>query len=391
MDSLRLILSDRRYFAPAWVFASLNIIIGTWVLYLPHIKTKFGINDAEIGVALFCTALGLLISIPFVPFVNQKIGVGRSTQIGVIIFALAYNLPVIAPTYQTLCAGLFTAGFFSGFTDVSMNALVSTIEKTEKKHFMSAAHGFFSLGGFIGAALGSVFIGLFSNPTLHMLMVCSFIILTNLVLAKYYSGIKEVATSKNEQKNILKNIRPLFGLSLVAFIIMINEGAVEHWSNLFLFDIVNVSESKAGLGFIAFSLCMTIGRFLGDGISQKIGSIKIIVYGCVIAFAAYFLVITSNLFLAVLGFGILGLGLSVVIPELFRLAGQTKGVPASVGISIVSGIGFSGFLVGPLLLGLISNSTSLIWSFTFLSFSVILALGLIFSHSKINYTNYSNK
>ena len=384
MNSLRLILSDRRYFAPAWVFASLNIMIGTWVLYLPHIKMKFGINDAEVGIALFCVALGLLISIPFVPFVNQKIGVGRSTQIGVIIFALAYNLPVIAPTYWTLCAGLFTAGFFSGFTDVSMNALVSTIESTEKKHFMSAAHGFFSLGGFIGAGLGSVAIGLFSNPSGHMFAVCCFIILTNLALSKYYSNIKEKATSKSEQKNILKNIRPLFGLSFVAFIIMMNEGAVEHWSNLFLFDMVKVSESKAGLGFIAFSLCMTIGRFLGDGISQKIGSIKIIAYGCVIAFAAYFLVITSNLFLAILGFGILGLGLSVIIPELFRLAGQMKGVPASVGISIVSGIGFSGFLLGPLLLGLISNQTSLTWSFAFLSVSVVLALGVTFFHSKRN-------
>ena len=382
MNSLRLILSDRRYFAPVWVFASLNIMIGTWVLYLPHIKTKFGLNDAEIGVALFCTALGLLISIPFVPFVNQKIGVGRSTQIGVIIFALAYNLPIIAPDYRILCGGLFIAGFFSGFTDVSMNALVSTIESTEKKHFMSAAHGFFSLGGFIGAALGSVFIVLFSNPPLHMLVVCGFIILTNLILSKHYSETKEVAVSKSEEKNILKNIRPLFGLSLVAFIIMMNEGAVEHWSNLFLFDIVKVSESKAGLGFIAFSLCMTIGRFLGDGISEKIGSIKIIAYGCAIAFAAYFLVITSNLFLAILGFGILGLGLSVVIPELFRLVGQTKGVPASIGISIVSGIGFAGFLVGPLLLGVISNHTNLIWSFAFLSVSIIFALSLTFFHSK---------
>jgi len=350
MNSLRLILSDRRYFAPAWVFASLNIMTGTWVLYLPHIKTKFGLNDAEIGVALFFVALGVLIAIPFVPIVNQKFGVGRSTKIGIMLLALSYNLPLIAPDYWILCAGLLLTGILVGFTDVSMNALVSTIESTHKKHFMSAAHGFFSLGGFIGAGLGSVLIGLFSNPPLHMLVVCGFIILTNLVLVKYFSNI-------------------------------------EHWSNLFLFDIVQVSESKAGLGFIAFSLFMTIGRFLGDGISQKIGSIKIISYGCAIAFAAYFLIITSNLFLAILGFGMLGLGLSVVIPELFRLAGQSKEIPASVGISIVSGVGFSGFLIGPLLLGLISNSTNLIWSFAFLSVSVLLALGLTFFHSKKNYSD----
>jgi len=78
LNSLQLILSDKTYFAPAWVFASLNIATGTWVLYLPFVKSKFNLNDSEIGIALFSLAAGLLISIPFIPFINRKIGVGRS-------------------------------------------------------------------------------------------------------------------------------------------------------------------------------------------------------------------------------------------------------------------------------------------------------------------------
>ncbi|MDF1699500.1 MAG: hypothetical protein P1U56_26845 [Saprospiraceae bacterium] len=74
MNSLKLILSNPKYFAPAWVFASLNILTGTWVLYLPFIKNKFALNDAQIGVALFCTAIGLLASIPFIPTVSKKNG-----------------------------------------------------------------------------------------------------------------------------------------------------------------------------------------------------------------------------------------------------------------------------------------------------------------------------
>jgi len=315
---------------------------GTWVLYLPHIKTKFALNDGQIGVALFCMALGLLISIPFIPYINQKVGVGQSTKFGILLFALSFNLPLLVPSYVALCFSLMLTGLLSGFTDVSMNALVSTIEKKSATHFMSAAHGFFSLGGFIGAGIGSILITIFSNPVWHMLMISVFIVFSNWYFSKFYDTIVEKkATSKIKAENKFKSIRPLFGLAAVAFIVMFNEGAVEHWSNLFLFDIVKVQEHKAGFGFIAFSLCMTIGRFLGDGISKKVGAIKSIYGGCTIALIGYILILMTNFYLSVLGFGVLGLGLSVIVPVIFRLAGSTKGIAASVGISIVSGIGFA--------------------------------------------------
>lgn len=382
MNSLRLILSNYQYFSPAWVFASVNIIMGTWVLYLPHIKIKLSLNDAEIGIALFCLALGILLSISFVPYFNKRFGVGRSTKFGILLFALLFNFPLISPNYILLCSSLFFCGIFSGFTDVSMNALVSIIEKRDTKHFMSAAHGFFSLGGFIGAGLGSLILVYFSNPFWHMLSISCVILFTNLALSKNYQSVKEINTEQDKEKGNLKNLKLLIGLSIVAFIIMSNEGAVEHWSNLYLFEIVNVSEYKAGAGFIAFSFTMTLGRFMGDEISKKIGSINIIMLGCLIAALGYMFILTANLYSTVIGFGILGLGLSVIVPELFRLASQTRGVNASVGISIVSGIGFIGFLIGPVLIGFISNASSLKTSYIFLMILIIIAILLSFFHLK---------
>jgi fucose permease len=388
MKSLQLILSNLKYFAPSWVFSSINILVGTWVLYLPHIKMKFELNDSQIGVALFFTAFGLLVSIPFVPYINKKIGTGRSTKVGVILFAVLFNLPLIAPNYSLLCLSLFFTGIFSGFTDVSMNALVSIIEKKEKKNIMSAAHGFFSLGGFIGAGIGSLLMTQFSNPSYHMLLMSSFIILTTLLLSNNYDKITEPAQKRNtEGNNIFKNIKPIFGLSIVAFIIMFSEGAVEHWSNLFLFDIIHVSESWAGFGFIIFSFTMTLGRFLGDGISKKIGAIKTIRYGCIIAIVAYVLILTSDFYISILGFGVLGLGLSVIIPEILRLAGKTKNINTSVAISVVSGIGFIGFLIGPVLLGFISNWSDLIMSYVFLLLLVFIAYILVSFQLSRKYSN----
>lgn len=164
---------------------------------------------------------------------------------------------------------------------------------------------------------------------------------------------------------------------MISFIVLFNERAVEHWSNLFLFEVVELPENQSGFGFVLFSLTMTLGRFLGDGISQKIGAIKTLTYGSIAAMAGYGLILTAQVLWSILGFGLLGLGLSVVVPEIVRLAGRNKQLDTSQAISTVSGIGFVGFLIGPVLLGFIANWTALIYSYLFLLFSLGIALGIV--------------
>jgi MFS family permease len=378
MNSLKLILSDLKYFAPCSVFASINILTGTWVLYLPFIKSKLTLNDAEIGTALFCFGLGILVSMPMVPLMSKKFGIGSSTKWGIIFFAIAFIFPLSMPSYCTLLLSLIFVGFFSGFTDISMNALVSTIEQEDNIHFMSAAHGFFSLGGFIGASLGILIMRFIETPLHHMLLMIGFIIISNVFLARYYIEIKERYLVKEKSASTLFNIKSLAGIAVVAFIIMSNEGAVEHWSTLFLHEIIGVAQNNAGLGFLLFSFCMMIGRFFGDGISEKFGSTKITLVGLLIALAAYLCIISTQLILSIFGFGLLGMGLSVIIPELFRMAGNSDKVSASVGISFVSGVGFTGFLLGPFLIGYISEVRGLVYSYMMLGVSIGVALLLSF-------------
>ena len=387
MNSLKLILSQRAFFAPAGVFSSINMLIGTWILYLPHIKNKFDLNEAALGFALFFTACGLLISIPFIPVLNKRLGTGRSTKIGIILLALAFNLPLLAPSYLLLCSSLFLIGLISGFTDVSMNALIAIIEGREKVHLMSAAHGFFSLGGFIGAGVGSLFLLSFSNPQLHMLLITLVVIIANVGLAHSYEHINETPDRQNslDKQPFFNTLRPVFGLSLVAFVVLFNEGAVEHWSNLFLFEVVNIPQNQAGYGFVLFSLTMTLGRFLGDGFSLRHGSIKTLGYGAFVALLGYGLILTVHPIGSVVGFGGLGMGLSVMVPEIYRLAGQNKTLPTSVAISTVSGVGFVGFLIGPVLLGVIAKFSALFYSYVFLMSSLLLALGIVVFYLRKKY------
>lgn len=374
MNSLFLILSRKRYFAPAWVFASLNIMIGTWVLYIPRVKEKLLLDDGEIGVALFCLGLGTLTSLTFASAVIKRLGVGRATIIGIIIFAFLFLFPLVAPSYILLCSALFLVGIFSCFTDIAMNALVSDLETEDEVHIMSSSHGFFSIGGAIAAAVGYFIIDHIEVPVYHIAGAAAFVVITNLLLAKNYITITTPVDESHGKIN-LGLLKPLFGLTLIGLIIMGSEGAIEQWSKLYLEDVVAVtSEKVAGMGFLMFSLFMAIGRFFGDGVSKRFGAIKVIIAGCLLALLGYGGVLIGTTTFSIIGFGVIGLGFSVVIPELLRLAGKAKGVSSADGISFVAGAGFVGFLASPALVGFLADMSSLRLSFIVLALGTLLAL-----------------
>ncbi len=374
MQSLLLILSRKRYFAPAWVFASLNIMIGTWVLYIPRVKEKLELDDGEIGIALFCLGLGTLTSLTFASKVIKHLGVGKATLFGIVTFASLYVFPLIAPSYVLLCSALFMVGIASCFTDIAMNALVSDIETEDEIHIMSSSHGFFSIGGAIAAAVGYFVIDSIDIPVYHIAGAAILVISTNLILARNYYAIKTPIDDSQRSVN-LSLFKPLFALTLIGLVIMGSEGAIEQWSKLYLEDIVQVrSEKMAGMGFLMFSLFMAIGRFFGDGVSKKFGAVRVIIVGCLLSLLGYVAVLWATSMSSIIGFAIIGLGFSVVIPELLRLAGKVKGIASADGISFVAGAGFVGFLASPALVGFLSDMSSLHLSFMALAFGAFLAL-----------------
>ena len=186
MKSLKLILTNSNYFAPAFVFATLNIVLGTWAIYIPAIKSRLGIDAGDLGLAIFCMALGTLIMITLAPKLINLFGVGRVTSSSAVLFLFSFIIPFSASRYIWLCFGMFVVGLFSGLCDVAMNALVSEIEKRDKIHIMSASHGFFSLGGFLGAGIGGLFLAKNIPPIHHLLVVIFILLIINLALMRKY-------------------------------------------------------------------------------------------------------------------------------------------------------------------------------------------------------------
>jgi len=375
MKSLRLILSNPRYFAPAWVFTSLNIWFGTWAIYIPLVKEKLGINKADLGIALFCLSLGVFTIFPVASKVVNRLGVGKATWIGVCCNSVAALLPLMAPNYYTLMASLFLMGVCNGLTDIAMNTLVTEIEKEDKQNFMSAAHGFFSLGGIL-VGFSSFLIPIIGNPPLHMALMVVLVLIVNLMLRKHYYHI--VAAPVEKDSFSFKLFKPLLLLGIIGFVSMGSEGAIIDWSGLYLKEVVLAPEVLIGSGFLAFSTTMTLGRFLGDGISARIGSIKIVALGALIAILGYAMVLSQHTVLAIAGFAFCGLGFSVMVPELFRIGGNVKGVDSSQGVAFIAGTGYSGFLLGPVILGFLAERASLTYSFVLLLSCAALVFGITF-------------
>jgi len=371
MKSLRLILSNPRYFGPSWVFASINILFGTWAIYIPTVKDKLGIDKADLGVAIFFLALGVFVIFPMAARIIDWLGVGKATWYGVLFSCVAALLPLLAPNYYSLMGALFLLGASNGITDIAMNTLVTEIEKEDRQNFMSASHGFFSLGG-VFAGLGSFLIIRLDNPALHMLYAVILVFVVNLIFHKHYKYI--VSAPVEKQSFSLKLFKPLFILGILSFMVMGGEGAIVDWSGLYLQEVSLAPETLIGAGFLAFSVMMTLGRFLGDSISANIGPIKIVASGAAISIIGYLFVLTVHTYMAIIGFALIGLGFSVIIPELFRIGGTVKGIDSAKGVSFIAGTGYSGFLLGPVILGFIAEQFSLKYTFMVLLFCAVVVL-----------------
>lgn len=370
MNSLFLIISRSRYLAPAIVFATLNVLFGTWAIYIPSIKSKLGIDEGQLGIAIFFMALGTLGMLVLAPFFIRKMQVGRATALGILGLLLVFVFLFVITTYQGLLITMFFVGLFSGFTDIAMNTLVTKIEKEDSVHIMSSNHGFFSLGGMIGAGIGTLFLPFITNFINYVIILVGLCILINVLLLRNYINIK--ADQIEDMSFNVKYLIPLLGFSIIGFCIMSAEGAIVDWSALYLEKISKAKLSWIGLGYTAFSATMAIGRFLGDKISLRLGSKSVITYGTIIGTIGFGLVLLVRPIIAIVGFGLVGVGFSVIVPELFRIAGKMTKIDASRGISIIAGSGFAGFLVGPVLLGFLADISSLKLSFfALLMFSVI--------------------
>lgn len=376
MNSIKFFYKHNKYFASAFLYSCFSLIFSTWVTYIPYIAEKIGITEGRIGKAIFFSALGAFFMIRICKYFVERVGVGRYTYFALIAYCLSFFGPFLAFNYVTLCISLFFFGMAGSSFAISLNSLTATIEKQDGIYVMSGSHGFWSMGGMIGAATGSFIAVLLHNPILHISILVVLVLLIQTKLRSHYFFRKGEHLIIEKHKST--NLKPLYIIAIVGLVMMVSEGAIADWSALYLKKIILLDLKYIGFGYSAFSLAMMIGRFTGDSLSKKLGSWRLITYSSLIGVMGFLLVLIFNPIVAILGFFIVGLGFSVVVPEVYRLASNVDGVKTADGVSFIAATSNMGFLVGPVMLGFIAEFKSLHLSFIVLTVFVSLAFFIAF-------------
>ena len=376
MSSIRIFYQNKKYLASAFLYTCFSLIFSTWVTYIPHIAEQLGITEGKIGKAIFFSALGAFFMIRICRHIIDKVGIGRYAYFALISYCICFFGPFLAYDYTSLCVSLFIFGMAGSSFAISLNSLTATIEKQDKIYVMSASHGFWSIGGMIGAATGSFIAAFVHNPILHITGLVLIILVIETRFKHHYYW------RKGEHVGIIKrrkaHFKPLILIALIGLVIMVSEGAIADWSALYLKKIIVLDLKYIGFGYSAFAMAMMIGRFSGDSLSRKLGSWRLISLSIVLGLIGFLLILVINPVISILGFFVVGLGFSVVVPEVYRLASNVEGVKTADAVSFVAATTNIGFMLGPVVLGFIAELRSLHLSFMVLTAFVSLAFFISF-------------
>lgn len=350
----------------AFLIAGLGM--SAWAPLVPFAKERLAVNEATLGALLLCLGLGSLVSMPVTGMLAGRIGCRKVIAASALIMCVSLLGLATAPSVLTMAVALLFFGAAVGSVDVAMNIQAVIVEKASGRSMMSGFHGFYSLGGIFGAAgvSGLLWFGLTPLSSVWVMVAVILILLVMAVgkLLTYGSTTSDPLFVRPRGKVLL--------IGCLCFIVFMAEGSVLDWSAVFLTSLRGIDPAQAGLGFAAFSVAMTIARLLGDRIVQALGGTKVIFLGGICAAGGFLLIVLVPLpEVAFLGFVLIGLGASNIVPVMFTAAGNQSVMPVGLAISAVATMGYAGILVGPALIGFVAQLSSLSVSFA------LVALGLL--------------
>jgi MFS family permease len=353
-------MSAREVRAAWWatfvLFLVHGLVVATWVSRIPAIQAALRLNNGILGLTLLSSAAGAVATIPFAGRLVTRVGSKKVTAVSSVLFCIALVLPSLAINALTLSAALLIYGALAAAMDVSMNAHGVEVEKAMGRPTMSRFHGMFSLGGMAGAGIGGVAAARGVGPVLHF-ATASLVCLAAVVLIRpMLLDTQQHISSMSHRLPLRKIPRVLLALSAIGFCILLSEGAMADWTAVYFKQVLRAGSGTAAAGYAVFSAAMAVFRLLGDLITLRLGPLRTVRAGSLVAACGLFsaLCMTAPAF-AMPGFAAAGAGFSVIIPLVFGSGGRVDNVSPGAGIATVTGIGYIGFLVGPPLIGFLSQ------------------------------------
>jgi MFS family permease len=359
-------LKTRRIILSGYFFLT-GICFSSWASRIPDIKMQLGLSDGAFGGLLFFLPIGSFLGIPFSGSLTAKHGSKKVVTIAAVIYPISLISLGIATSTTQLAFCLFIFGMAGNLFNVSVNTQAASLSKLFDKSIVSVFHGFWSLAGFTGGLLGGFFVANSISPLQQFITVAIlgwiFLFFTRHYLLPGEINTQPVSKMWNKPSPLLMQ----FGL--VALGNMICEGMMFDWSGVYFQDVVRVSEKWRTVGYICFMACMTTGRMFADKLINYWGARKqLMLSGLIVTLGLIIAVSYPNIFVSSIGFMLVGFGVSSVIPTIYGTVGRNAAPGrASIDLASVSSIGFFGFLIGPPIIGFLSQAIGLRWAFLTIS------------------------
>ena len=371
------VATKAHFFVSGFLFAA-------WGVHIPTVKSLYGLSEAHLSWLMLAAGIGAILSLTRVGGWVARHGTKSVVLLSGMLLWMPLALLLHLPGFPALLAMLFVFGLASGAFDVAMNAEAVAVEAAYKRPIMSSFHGFFSLGGLAGAGLGSLVATLGIPASAHLLGAASAGGLIVWIASRHMLPMEATHSPDEAHAGFSLPSGAILLLGILAAAGLVGEGAMYDWSTLYMVKELDSPQQIAALGYGAFSGAMAVGRFGGDWIRSRLGIEKTLRYSSALSAAAMATtLLIGHPVAALIGFGLVGVGFSNVIPVLFSAAAEIPGVSPARGIAGVSSCGYLGLMLGPPLIGGIATHTSL--SFGLFVVAVFAGVVALLAHRAVSH------
>lgn len=338
--------------------------LSVWAPLVPYVRERIEMSDALFGMLLLCIGVGSLTWMPLSGLLIARRGI-RPVILGCVALLVASLLGMATTdSIWLLGVALFCFGGSLGVLDVVLNVQSLLVERAMGRRMMSNFHGMFSLGSICGALALTGLLTLGLSPVSGTLLMIALIVVANALVMRGYLNERAPAGG-------VAFVRPsglVLLVGILCFVVYLAEGAVLDWSALYLTGEKQLATSSGGLGYAAFALMVTIGRFAGGRVVNSLGTAGVLAFGGLLAaFGIGLSILAGHWALALLGYGLCGLGCANVSPVLISSLSRQDAMPVHLAVTAATTVGFAGVLVGPAMIGVVAHFSSLTLAFWLLA------------------------
>jgi MFS family permease len=345
--------------ATSLAFLLFGTALGAWTARIPAIKHDLGLSDGWLSLALLAFAAGAISGMQVAGRLVDRLGSSTVLIPCAFLEALGLIATSFAFSLWSLALALFLFGIVHGALNIAMNANGVEVQRVLGRPIITSFHATYSVGGFLGAFLGGLFAFWGYSPRVTFVSVGAFVVVLAIWARAWLlrsSPLAEVASSSGPVSGV-------YFLGVLAFCCLVGEGAAADWSTVYVRDSLGASAGFAAAAYAAFSLAMVGGRLVGDRLAALWGPVNLVRYSAFLAAIGLGLAVAIPVqVIGVFGFGCLGAGLACIAPQVFSAAGNRNPARAGQALARVAGMGYAGFLVGPVVIGGVAQVSSLRWA-----------------------------